>query len=126
MEIFIPFILIITGLFHIIPILGFFSKKNLYRFYGITLEEPNALILIRHRSVGYALLGIFMLVCAFEPEVYVIGMVIGTISVISFTLLCLMAADLNRQMTKVFLIDLALLILLGLGLVMSAIQQDGI
>ena len=54
-------LLILVGIIHLLPVSGVLGVERLAVLYGITLEEPNLEILMRHRSVLFGLLGLFLL-----------------------------------------------------------------
>ena len=43
---------------HLLPLVGACGKKNLFGLYGVSIVDPNLLILLRHRAVLFGLLGL--------------------------------------------------------------------
>ena len=59
--------LILVGIIHLLPVVGVLSAERLSALYGLQISEPNLLILMRHRAVLFALLGVFLIVASFKP-----------------------------------------------------------
>jgi hypothetical protein len=60
---------------------------------------------MRHRAVLFGLLGVFILVAAFRPELQVMALVAGFVSVLSFLWLASSVGDYNSQIVRVVLAD---------------------
>ena len=76
--------LIIVGIIHVLPVIGVLGPERLAALYGIAVDEPNLTILMRHRAVLFGLVGAFLLYAAFRPDLQVLALVAGFVSVISF------------------------------------------
>ena len=59
--------LILTAIIHLLPVTGLLGPQRLEVLYGIRLQDPNLVILLRHRAVLFGLLGVFLLASAFRP-----------------------------------------------------------
>ena len=104
--------LALVGLIHLMPIAGILGAEQLESLYGIYLTEPNILILLRHRAILFALLGLFMLLAAFREKYQPIGLVAGYISVIGFLVLSYMSGEYNSELKRVVMADLVALVAL--------------
>ena len=49
--------LILVGILHLLPLAGVLGPDRLASMYGITADEPNLAILMRHREVLFGILG---------------------------------------------------------------------
>ncbi|MGJ7501488.1 phosphopantetheine adenylyltransferase [Variovorax sp. ZT5P49] len=107
--------LVIAGLIHLLPLAGVLSAARLSALYGITVTEPNLEILMRHRAVLFGLLGLFLCYAAFRPPYQVVALAAGLCSVVSFLLLAWAVGGYNAQLSKVFAVDVAALLVLVVG-----------
>ena len=60
--------LILVGLINLAPIMVFFSPDKTKRLYGLPIEGENLTILMRHRGVLLALVGLALIYAAFKPR----------------------------------------------------------
>ena len=76
--------LVVAGVIHLLPLSGVLGSERLASLYGLSFDEPNLAILMRHRAVLFGLIGSFLLFSAFQPALQSIAIVGGIISVVSF------------------------------------------
>ena len=107
--------LVITGIIHIMPLVGVIGPSRLNRMYGIQLLDPNLIILMRHRAVLFGLLGGYLLVAAFTPAMQRVALIAGTISVVSFFYLAKAEGYYNAQIARVYSMDVIAAVSLVLG-----------
>ncbi len=98
--------LVIAGVIHILPLMGAFGASQLISLYDVKIEDPNLLILMRHRAVLFTLLGAFLIYAAFEPSIRIVAILGGLVSATTFLWLALTTSDYNANMTKVIYADL--------------------
>ena len=85
------------------------KAERLAGLYGLParlLEDPNLVILMRHRAVLFGLLGGFLLLAAFRPNLQAIALVMGFASVLSFLGLAWSAGPHNAAIGRVVTADL--------------------
>lgn len=122
-PIFITIIFIAIALLHLYPALGVLSGARLQALYGVPLDDPNLLILMRHRAVLFGVLGGFLLVAAFWPRWQPAAFVAGFISMLSFIVIFLLEGNSNALLRKVFVADILGCGLLACGAVLFLIGQ---
>ncbi|NVM86448.1 hypothetical protein FHT32_000071 [Variovorax sp. SG517] len=115
MRYIVPVALFLVGIIHILPLAGVLGAARLHGLYGIGVAEPNLEILLRHRAVLFALLGLFLCQAAFRPSHQAMALLAGVASVASFLLLAAMVGGYNAQLARVFAVDVAALALLVLA-----------
>ncbi|HEX4917835.1 MAG TPA: phosphopantetheine adenylyltransferase [Limnobacter sp.] len=109
--------LVMVAAIHLIPGVGMLGPARLQTLYGLDLAEPNIQLLMRHRAVLFAMLGAFLLACAFKPEWRLAGLLVGLVSVIGFLLLAKLGASAyTSEIERVVKVDWLALGLLVLGL----------
>jgi hypothetical protein len=97
--------LIVAGVIHILPLPGLIGATHLERLYGITFNEPNLLIMMRHRAILFGLLGAFMIYAAFRVELVSIAIAGGLISAAAFIALAWSVGGYNTAISRIVIAD---------------------
>lgn len=107
-------VLFLTGLIHLLPAVAAVFPERLQSLYGLEVKNPTEKLLLRHRAVLFAILGIFLLLSAFEPDWYEIASVAGLLSMLSFIAFARMGGNTYpAAIGKVVRVDLMLSALLA-------------
>ncbi|MDD0842253.1 phosphopantetheine adenylyltransferase [Pseudomonas sp. Gutcm_11s] len=109
-------LLLVAGIIHLLPLAGVLGGERLNALYGLTLDEPNLQILMRHRAVLFGLLGALLVVAAFIPGLRTLALIGGLFSVVSFLLLAWHAPLYNEALRRVVIADWVALACLLLAL----------
>ena len=119
--------LVIVAIIHLLPLSGVLGGERLAALYGLSFNDPNLAILMRHRAVLFGLLGLFLLFAAFRPQFQVIAFIAGFVSVVSFLWLAWSMGGYNAQIARVITADIVALACLIIGIVayLYAQQQKG-
>lgn len=115
--------LVMVAIIHLLPLPGVLGRERLQALYGVAIDDPNLVILMRHRALLFGLLGAFFLVAAFAPRLQVAAFVVGFISVVPFLWLASSVGGYNAQVARVFRADVVALICLVVGMVAYTIQS---
>lgn len=118
-EKFIVAVLLAVGLINAAPIIGILSAGHLQDLYGVTLEDSNLVMLMRHRALMLGLLGSFVLASIWLPAWRLPAMCAVLVSMVVFLLLGGAPAGLNVAVRKVYWIDLGLCLVLVPALVLQ-------
>ncbi|WP_375550847.1 hypothetical protein [Rhodophyticola porphyridii] len=121
MQYFIIGTLLVTGVIHLIPLLGALGSTRLQRLYGIEGLTSDLELLLSHRAILFGLLGAFLIYATVKPSVQTIALVGALISVGSFVVLA-WRGELSSEITRVFWIDVALLLPLCFALGASVVR----
>jgi hypothetical protein len=97
--------LLIVGIIHLLPLSGVISGQQLESLYGISLNDPNLVLLMRHRAVLFGLLGAFLCVSAFKSQWQGAALIAGFVSVLSFLLLEMTISSGNEKIMRVVIAD---------------------
>ena len=100
-------ILIAVGLLNLYPLIGVLSADQITQLYGLSLETPDHVILMRHRAVLFGLLGVFIIYSAVEESLRLLACVAGLVSMISFVLLAYASGDYGDELQTVIVADIA-------------------
>lgn len=80
-------LLVLVGMINLIPAVGVLAPERLRTLYGIAPEAPELLLLLRHRALLFALLGSFVVLAAFRPQLQPLAFIAALVSMGSFLLL---------------------------------------
>ena len=111
-QIIITVCLIGVSIIHLLPVVGIFGSGQLAKLYGVLINDPNLLLLMRHRAVLFGLLGLALLWSALYAPVRSIVIVVCLVSTISFVLLAMLDQTYNQQISKVIKADIVAVMLL--------------
>lgn len=109
--------LLVVAIIHLLPLSGALGVEQLARLYGISVAEPNMVILLRHRAVLFGLLGALLAIAAFVPALQPTALIAGLLSVGSFLLLAWVVGEYNAQLSRVFAADLVAMACLAVAVV---------
>ena len=124
MRFIIPAMLVAVGIIHILPLSGVLSATLLFDLYGISFDDPNLEILMRHRAVLFGLLGMFLISSAFLPNLQLAALITGFVSVVSFLYLAYSVGGYNDQVNRIVTADKAALVCLLVGSITYAINYS--
>jgi hypothetical protein len=112
MKILVSAFLFIVSIIHFLPVAGVLGSDSLSKLYGVSIQDSNTEILLRHRAVLFAIIGIFLFLSVFRNDYQPLAIAIGLISVVSFLLLTWSSNGLTSEISRVVMIDWAALFLL--------------
>ena len=107
--------LVVVGLIHLLPLPGVLGSAQLSALYGIAFDDPNLVILMRHRAVLFGLLGLYCLLAALRPRFQASALAGAWISVVSFLALAWSAGGYSAPLARVVAVDLVALACLVVG-----------
>ncbi len=111
-------ILFIVSVIHLLPVVGVLGSDSLSKLYGVSIQDSNTEILLRHRAVLFAIIGIFLFLSVFRNDYQPLAIAIGLISVVSFLMLTWSVDGLNSKISRVVMIDwVALVLLIAAGVI---------
>jgi len=124
MEKIITALLVLVGIIHLLPAVGVLGAERLSGLYGVSLDDSNLVILMRHRAVLFGLLGLFIVYAAFKPSLQPLAFLAGFVSVISFLAIALSVGGYNNAIAKVVIADVVAVIALCVALVLYAVHNS--
>ena len=109
--------LLLVALIHLLPLAGVLGAARISVLYGVQLDDPNLVLLMRHRAVLFGLLGAFLAFAAFRPALQPTAFMAGSASVLSFLCLACITGDYNAQLGRVVMADIVAALCLVVGVV---------
>lgn len=76
-----------VGVVNALPAVGVLGSRRLRALYGIPIDDPTLLVLMRHRAVLFGIVGGVLLEAAFAPAHRPVALVVGLASMLSFVVL---------------------------------------
>lgn len=105
MTTFIVAALLIAGVVQLIPLIGVTGPRALQRLYGIEVNEPGLVLLLRHRAVLLALVGLALFAGVAVPQWRAAVIVFALVSKLSFLVLFAMTPSSNALIARVAKVD---------------------
>lgn len=110
MELFTKAVLIFVCLIHVLPGLGVFGGERLLALYGVSPDEPNLQILLRHRAVLFAMLGAGLAWSIFMPAWRPVMIGASMISMVTFLLIVWLEGNANAALRRAAYIDIVAIV----------------
>lgn len=112
-----------VGLINLLPGVGVLSAQRLEALYGVALQDPNLVILMRHRAILLAIVGGLLVGAAFQPQLRSAAVVVGLVSMLSFVALAASAGSTNPALRTVLIIDVVAALALVLAAVLDGVRK---
>lgn len=112
--------LIAASFIHLLPAIGVASAARLTTLYGITPADATTVLLLRHRAVMFAALGVVFAASAFVPMLRVPGALLALVTMLAFVFLA--GADPHGPaIRRVARVDIVVSMLVGAALLAKAL-----
>ncbi len=120
------FLVLVAAAINLAPLAGAFAPERMSASYGVSLDDPNLQILMRHRAVLFGLVGGLLVVTAFHPPLRTVGYTVGFVSMLSFLLVTWLVGGYNAEIRRVIVLDgIGLAALTAAGLVHALWLRGG-
>ena len=107
------------------PVSGVASAERLRALYGVSLADPNLLILLRHRALLFGIVGGLLLAAAFHLPLRPVALAAGLVSMLSFVVLAHAVGGFNAELARVVRIDVGASLLLAVAGLISCYAGAG-
>lgn len=111
-------LLVVAGLINTVPALGALSVGKAYAAYGISPGGPDVAVLLRHRAVLFAIIGIGLVVAAFRPNLRAVAIGANALSFAGFLAAVSAEHPVNAELARVAIVDIVGLAVLAGGTVL--------
>lgn len=105
-------VLLLAAVIHVAPVTGLAGAEALQRLYGVDLADPATLMLMRHRAVLFALVGLPLAIGVFLPTWRVPALTGALVSLGAFLGLAATLPSLNPALLRAVHIDIGLIALI--------------
>ena len=105
--------LLIGAVINLLPLPGALSASGLSKLYDLKVADPNLLIMLRHRSAVFAIIGTLLVAAVFRPELQAAAILAGLASAATFNLIAWQDGGYSRSIRRVFIADMIAIVALG-------------
>ncbi len=116
---------LLVGLVNFVPIVGVLGAAKLEAVYGVPITHDDLLLLLRHRSVLFGLLGGLLIFAAFKVQWRALATVAGLVSMTAYLALAWPIDGHGTAIQKVFWADAVAVVLLVAGYLISRANSPG-
>lgn len=116
---------LLVGLVNFVPIVGVLGAAKLEAVYGVPITNDDLLLLLRHRSVLFGLLGGLLIFAAFRVQWRALATVAGLVSMVAYLALAWPIEGHGAAVQKVFWVDAVAVVLLVGGYLISRARNPG-
>lgn len=125
-EIAVKLLLMIVGIINLLPIIVFFQPDRTNSLYGLSIDGESLMVLMRHRAILLAIVGIALLISSFKPELRAVAIGLALLSKLTFLYLTFSSAGANAEVRYVAFVDVGAIALLVLVSVLCLVDAtDG-
>ena len=110
-----PAALLVVAAIHLLPLVGVISGPRVASLYGIVVQDPNLEIILRHRAVLFGLLGAFLAYAAFQPQLRLLALAAGAVSIAAFLVLAFSVGGYNSAISTIVKADILAAVVLAIG-----------
>jgi len=111
--------LVLAALVHFPPVAGIAGAEMLSGLYGVAIDDPSIVLLMRHRAVLFGVLGALLVAGAFVRSLRTFALIAGFVSVVSFLVLAAGVEPRSAAIQKIWVADW---IALGFLVIAAAIE----
>lgn len=116
-------LLLIAGVILVLPLTGVLGASRLTALYGLNFDDPNLLILMRHRAVLFGVLGGLICYAAFRPQWQTLAIASGLINTSAFLWLAGVTGGYNAFLQRVVVADIVATVCLLLVLAIQLFKR---
>ena len=116
---------VLVGLVNFAPLVGVLGAPKLEAVYGVPITNDDLLLLLRHRSVLFGLLGGLLMLAAFRVQWRALATVAGIVSMVAYLALAWPITGHGTAIQKVFWADAIAVVLLVVAWLISRSTRSG-
>lgn len=110
-------LLVLVGVVNLVPgVAATLSLERTAAAYGIAVDGPDLAVVLRHRGVLLAIVGLALIAVPWWPEIRTAAIIAGVISMASYVAIVLAKPGVGQPLRKVMWVDVG-----ALGLVLVAV-----
>ena len=117
-------LLFLVGVINFLPIVGILSLDKINQAYGLSIDDNNLAILLRHRALLFGLIGGFVIYSVFKPQYQIASIVLAAISMLGYLYFFWSIGDSNPVLLKIAQADIVGIVLLIVALLIKCFLND--
>ncbi len=121
MSVAITALFLVAAVINLLPGLGVSSRARLEALYSIELDDPNLVVLMRHRAILLAIVGALLAVAAFQEPLRPAAAVAGFVSMLSFVAIAYAGSGVNAKLRRVAHVDIVASVLLAVAVLLERV-----
>ena len=90
---------------NLLPSLVAFAPAKISKLYGIEIADPTLIALLHHRAVMLGIVGGVLVAAMFMPSIRWVALCAGTVSMMSFIVICAINNQLGGSLSRIVLVD---------------------
>jgi len=104
-------LLVVIGLINLVPGLVGLSLERARTAYAVDIDGPDLEVVMRHRAVLLALVGLAMVVAPWVPEIRGAALTGGIVSMAAFVVIAARTRGVGEKLRRVMWVDVVALVL---------------
>lgn len=124
MKLFILAAIAVAAVVHLLPLTGVLGADWLNKLYGRSFDDPNLLVLMRHRAVLFGLIGVFLLAALWQPAWRLPAAAMAVASMAGYIAITWLHQPINAELKRVALVDWGALALLLPAILLLALRPE--
>ncbi len=96
---------LVAAVINLLPVSGLFGPARFEALYAIPFQDPNLIVLMRHRAVLFGIVGVLLAASAFLPGLRNIATIVGLVSMVSYVVIMLGGGETNAALSRVLWVD---------------------
>ena len=117
-------LLFLVGVINFLPIVGILSLDKINQAYGLSIDDNNLAILLRHRALLFGLIGGFVIYSVFKPQYQIASIVLVAISMLGYLYFFWSIGGSNPALLKIAQADIVGIVLLTLAILIKCFLND--
>ena len=97
---------LLAAVVNLAPVTGALSAERLAALYGVQIQDPDLVLLMRHRALLFGIVGVLLVAAAFRPSLRLTALLAGLASMLSFIGLALSSGGVSERLQRIATVDL--------------------
>ena len=102
----VPGLFLLAAVVNLAPVMGALSAERLAVLYGVQIQDPVLVLLMRHRALLFGIVGVLLVAAAFRPSLRLTALLAGLASMLSFIGLALSSGGVSERLQRIAAADL--------------------
>lgn len=114
--------LVVAAVIHLLPLPGILGATWLERLYGSRIDDPDLLVMMRHRALMFGIVGGILIAAAIRSEWRGLAVVVGLVSAAGFLVIAGLVGGYGDKIRRVVIADVVAvvaLVIAGAALIWS-------